>query len=542
MECKFLVYYVVQERGWGISKIIGGIMQYVPTAQKLSDVPRRVIAGAMAIAIIASILLSTINSAVVYAGSEAELLATETTALEQTETNTQNEASQTATVEETSTETEAPATEEVPVETQTTTPQKSVKTKAVVDVCVDDLAQIESSAIEQCEDEKTLREIVDETPTTSTLSYALSVLDEYDCEVVDLFDMKLEDNLTVFAPSNTAFESLVRLPDSSMDELSELLSHPDELCELISYHIHSGEIFAADVPSSAVIDTFAKDDSLQVKKNAQGVFIDQAQVIVADVEAANGVAHIIDDVLLPQEAGTIDQVVTNSSSPALSGNIILDMAPVGEAFEYCVVVRVDGIPYEATVTGSSWKIAKNVVTLDPFKEDTLFDIVVRNCSEDYTNYRSSEWEQTNELVGLTMVRDIVSYKQKPVVDETDDGKVLGETTDKTTVAVEDTYSFAYSAGSACGKGICSATANQATNTASDPDTTDSDGDGVVDSKDSEPNNPDVTGQEEKSDTKTDEPKDETTEDSSQAFWWFIGGGGIALLWYLLWQRGGKESL
>ena len=43
-------------------------------------------------------------------------------------------------------------------------------------------------------------------------------------------------------------------------------------------------------------------------------------------------------------------------------------------------------------------------------------------------------------------------------------------------------------------------------------------------------------------TQEEADKVSDSDDSSNAFWWFMGGGGIAILWYTLWQRGGKESL
>lgn len=74
----------------------------------------------------------------------------------------------------------------------------------------------------------------------------------------------------------------------------------DKLTAVLTYHVVSGKVMAADVMT---IDkaTTVQGQSVMVKSSDMGVMINDANVIKADVEASNGVIHVIDKVLLPKE-------------------------------------------------------------------------------------------------------------------------------------------------------------------------------------------------------------------------------------------------
>ena len=98
---------------------------------------------------------------------------------------------------------------------------------------------------------------------------------------------------TVFAPTDAAFESLfVALGVSSVDEIDT-----DTLRAVLLYHVAPGERFAADVVASSRIRTLNRG-FLTVSTDG-GVFVNDAQVIQANVNVSNGVIHVIDQVLLP---------------------------------------------------------------------------------------------------------------------------------------------------------------------------------------------------------------------------------------------------
>lgn len=97
---------------------------------------------------------------------------------------------------------------------------------------------------------------------------------------------------TVFAPTDEAF---ARLPEGA---LQDLLSKPESLKAVLLYHVVPGKVMAADVAgltsAKTVLGQSVKIDT------ASGVRVNDARVVQADVSASNGVIHVIDAVLLPQ--------------------------------------------------------------------------------------------------------------------------------------------------------------------------------------------------------------------------------------------------
>jgi uncharacterized surface protein with fasciclin (FAS1) repeats len=101
---------------------------------------------------------------------------------------------------------------------------------------------------------------------------------------------------TVFAPTNEAF---AKLPKSTLDHLLDP-KNIKELDAVLEYHVISGAaVHKADLKSDQKVKTLEGQD-VDVRKTGSGaVFVNQAQVVTADVDASNGVVHIIDGVLLP---------------------------------------------------------------------------------------------------------------------------------------------------------------------------------------------------------------------------------------------------
>ncbi|MGC1206254.1 MAG: fasciclin domain-containing protein [Flavobacteriaceae bacterium] len=101
-------------------------------------------------------------------------------------------------------------------------------------------------------------------------------------------------NFTVFAPNNDAFDALlVAIGQESIDDIPE-----DVLKNVLQYHVFT----AAAVPSSAVTTgpiTMANDEVADLVSDANGVSIEGAQVILADVTGTNGIVHVINNVIVP---------------------------------------------------------------------------------------------------------------------------------------------------------------------------------------------------------------------------------------------------
>jgi uncharacterized surface protein with fasciclin (FAS1) repeats len=97
---------------------------------------------------------------------------------------------------------------------------------------------------------------------------------------------------TVFAPTDEAF---AKLPAGALDQL---LANPEQLKAVLLLHVVSGKVMASDV--ATLTEATAMSGGKLPIDTRDGVKVGAATVISADVEASNGVIHVIDTVLLPQ--------------------------------------------------------------------------------------------------------------------------------------------------------------------------------------------------------------------------------------------------
>ena len=99
---------------------------------------------------------------------------------------------------------------------------------------------------------------------------------------------------TVFAPTNAAF---AKIPKAT---LSALLKNKAQLTKVLTYHVVPGSVMAADVVKLKSADT-VEGSSLQINVMGAKVMVNNANVTKTDIEASNGVIHVIDTVLLPPQ-------------------------------------------------------------------------------------------------------------------------------------------------------------------------------------------------------------------------------------------------
>jgi uncharacterized surface protein with fasciclin (FAS1) repeats len=117
-------------------------------------------------------------------------------------------------------------------------------------------------------------------------------------KAADLVDaLKAEGPFTVFAPTDEAFAAL---PEGTVETLL-MPENKDQLIELLTYHVVAGA-----VPSSVAV-TLTEGETLngqsfKVKFENDTLMINDAKVVKADIEASNGVIHVIDKVLIPAPA------------------------------------------------------------------------------------------------------------------------------------------------------------------------------------------------------------------------------------------------
>lgn len=100
---------------------------------------------------------------------------------------------------------------------------------------------------------------------------------------------------TVFAPTNAAFEKLLTELDITAEEL---LAQPD-LAKVLTFHVVSGAVMSGDLTDGLTADT-VNGEQLTFDLS-DGVMVNNATVVTPDLEATNGVIHVIDTVLVPED-------------------------------------------------------------------------------------------------------------------------------------------------------------------------------------------------------------------------------------------------
>jgi uncharacterized surface protein with fasciclin (FAS1) repeats len=151
--------------------------------------------------------------------------------------------------------------------------------------------------------------------------------------------LKSEGPWTVFAPTDEAF---AKLPSGTVESLLEP-GNRSKLLAVLKYHVVSGEVMSSDVVNIDSAET-VMGQSLSISTSGSSVMIDNAKVVAADVDASNGVIHVIDSVLLPADivtvassAGSFNTLVAAVQAAGLedtlrSGGPFTVFAPTDEAF------------------------------------------------------------------------------------------------------------------------------------------------------------------------------------------------------------------
>jgi uncharacterized surface protein with fasciclin (FAS1) repeats len=103
-----------------------------------------------------------------------------------------------------------------------------------------------------------------------------------------------EGPFTVFAPTDAAITALTAALGITAEDLLALPT----LGDILTYHVVAGLAMSTDLSDGQMITTLLGED-VTISITAEGVFVNDAQVTVADIEADNGVVHVIDAVLLP---------------------------------------------------------------------------------------------------------------------------------------------------------------------------------------------------------------------------------------------------
>ena len=105
--------------------------------------------------------------------------------------------------------------------------------------------------------------------------------------------LKGEGPFTVFAPTDKAFAAL---PEGTVATLL-LPENKDQLISILTHHVVSGKVMSTDLSNGMMALTLQGSNVTIMTNN--GVSVNGANVVTADIEASNGVIHVIDAVILP---------------------------------------------------------------------------------------------------------------------------------------------------------------------------------------------------------------------------------------------------
>ena len=106
--------------------------------------------------------------------------------------------------------------------------------------------------------------------------------------------LKSKGPFTVFAPTDAAF---AKLPAGTIASLLKP-KNKAKLVAILTYHVVPGKVMASDIAGKSLKVASVQGSKISVEAHS-GVMVDKAKVVKADVEASNGVIHVIDTVIMP---------------------------------------------------------------------------------------------------------------------------------------------------------------------------------------------------------------------------------------------------
>jgi len=173
-----------------------------------------------------------------------------------------------------------------------------------------------------------------ETPEFTILLAALGAADPAFLEIVS----DEEAGVTVFAPTDAAFADLLAALEMSAEDV---LGNTELLNSVLAYHVVPDVLVAEDVVAldGAYLGTFLHHEALFVSAGDDGVFVNDSQVVTTDIEASNGVVHVIDAVLVPE---TDDEMMEEDME---DGEMMEEMGSIADV----VIASTEGDAPEFTV-------------------------------------------------------------------------------------------------------------------------------------------------------------------------------------------------
>ncbi|MEO1394452.1 MAG: fasciclin domain-containing protein [Cyanobacteria bacterium J06634_5] len=179
-----------------------------------------------------------------------------------------------------------PVAEDAPLDGDTVVDGEVTEEETPAEAVAEEETDVESAEAESVEtDEFTIAELADSSDSLTVLAAALAAADLTEI-------LGTEGPFTVFAPTDEAF---AELPEGAVDQLL-LPENKDVLVQVLSYHVVPNELMSADLESGDVATVEGSEIAVAV---GDTITVDNANVVISDVEASNGIIHVIDRVILP---------------------------------------------------------------------------------------------------------------------------------------------------------------------------------------------------------------------------------------------------
>lgn len=238
-----------------------------------------------------------------------------------------------------------------------------------------------------------------------------------------------EGPFTVFAPTDEAFN---QLPDGTLESL---LADIPALENVLLYHVAAGEMLAADVLSMDSLTMLSGDEAI-VSMDGETPMIDDAAIIITDIQASNGVIHVIDAVITPDSAmGETDQ---GGEMGAESLPSIVDIATGDENFSTLVTALTEaGLVDALSGDGPYTVFAPTNAAFDALPEGALDELLAdQEALTQVLLYHVVDGKaMAEDVVGLPYAETLA---EQPVLFTVDDGTVMVNEATVTTADVEAT--------------------------------------------------------------------------------------------------------
>lgn len=150
--------------------------------------------------------------------------------------------------------------------------------------------------------------------------------------------------LTVFAPTDDAFR---KLPEGTVASLLKP-ENKGQLAAILKYHVVSGRVFSDTAVAAGTAKTL-QGQAISVRVTGDGIKINDSKVVAADIQATNGVIHVIDSVLMPKKMTAfntrmlLERTVAKGSRAFNHGNV-RQCCKVYEQMCEKIVADADGLP------------------------------------------------------------------------------------------------------------------------------------------------------------------------------------------------------